>query len=162
VRSALARGVRPGFLASGDGHDGHPGLAHLGPEYPSGGLAAILCEELEGPALLDALRARRCYATSGQRAILRVALGRARMGESVAASELGAGDVLFVAYSGTDVVRDVTVVRSGVALAPMPGDGTRDVRLTGELAGLAAGEWVYVRVTQNDGHAAWSSPIWID
>jgi hypothetical protein len=162
VRSALSRGVTPGFVASGDGHDGHPGLAHLGPEYQSGGVAAILCEELDGPALLDALRARRCYATSGPRAILRVALGRARMGERIAASALGAGEVLFVSYSGTDVVRDVTIVRSGAALPPMPGDGTRDVRLTGELEGLEAGEWIYVRVTQNDGHAAWSSPIWIE
>lgn len=161
VRSALTHGVTAGFLASGDGHDGHPGLAHLGPQYPSGGVAAILSEELDGPALLEAVRARRCYATSGPRAILRVALGRARMGERIAASALGEDAVLFVSYSGTDVVREVTFVRSGVALEPMPGDGGRDVRLTGALADLASGEWVYVRVTQNDGHAAWSSPIWI-
>lgn len=162
VRSALTRGVAVGFVASGDGHDGHPGLSHLGPRYPSGGVAAILSEELDAAALLDALRARRCYGTSGPRAILRVALGRARMGERVPVDALGAQDVLFVGYWGTSVVREVTIVRSGVALDPVPGDGQRDVRLTGRLDDLKSGEWIYVRVTQDDGHAAWSSPIWID
>jgi hypothetical protein len=162
VRSALTRGIAPGFVASGDGHDGHPGLAHLGPRYPSGGVAAILCEELDGQALVDALRARRSYGTSGPRAILRVALGRARMGERVLASALGAEDVLFVGYWGTAAVRDVTVVRSGVALEALPGEGQRDLRLTGQLDDLRSGEWVYVRVTQIDRHEAWSSPIWID
>ena len=33
VRDQLARGVRFGFVGSGDSHDGHPGLAHLSPMY---------------------------------------------------------------------------------------------------------------------------------
>lgn len=162
VRSALSRGVTAAFVGSGDGHDGHPGLTHLGPQYPSGGLTAVLCEALEPAALGEALLAGRCYATSGPRAILRVALGRARMGERVAAASLTGEEVLYVGYWGTAPVRDVTIVQSGVALEPHQGDGARDVRLTGNLPGLAAGDWVYVRVTQTDGHAAWSSPIRIE
>ena len=162
VRSALSRGVTAGMVASGDGHDGHPGLTHLGPRYPCGGVTAVLCESLEAGALREALAAGRSYATSGPRALLRVALGSARMGERVAADALSGEEVLYVGYWGSDLVRDVTVVRSGVALEPYPGDGTRDVRLTGSLPDLKAGEWVYVRVTQVDGHQAWSSPIRVE
>ena len=84
------------------------------------------------------------------------------MGERVAASALTGEEVLYVGYWGTAPVRDVTVVRSGVALEPHLGDGARDVRLTGGLPDLRPGEWVYVRVTQTDGHAAWSSPIRVE
>ena len=33
-----------GFVGSGDGHDGHAGLAWKGPHYPTGGLVAVLAE----------------------------------------------------------------------------------------------------------------------
>ena len=30
-----------------------------------------------------------------------------------------------------------------------------------DLEGLRSGGWVYVRVVQEDGHAAWSSPVFL-
>ena len=83
------------------------------------------------------------------------------MGESVAAADVPGGNNLYVAYSGTAAVREVTIVRSGKALAPLRGDGARDVELTAALSDLRAGEWIYVRVVQTDDHAAWSSPIYL-
>ena len=111
--------------------------------------------------MLAALRARRSYATSGPRAILRFALGATPMGGEVTAPQADRTLPLFVAYSGTAPVRQVDVVRSGELLPPFGGDGRLDVELSGELSGLGPGEWVYVRVVQEDGHAAWSSPIFV-
>jgi hypothetical protein len=161
TRDALARGYRLGQIASGDGHDGHPGLAHLGPQYPTGGVAAILAERPTREDVLAALRARRAYGTSGPRAILRFALGPSPMGGELAAPADGAELPLYVAYAGTAAVREVQVIRSGTPLAPFPGEGRRDVQLGAQLAGLEPGEWVYVRVVQTDGHAAWSSPVFV-
>ena len=69
VRDALERGYRLGFVGSGDSHDGHPGLVHLA-SGGSGGLAGILAKARTREAVLEALRARRVYATNGPRIVL--------------------------------------------------------------------------------------------
>ena len=71
VRDVLDKGFEFGFIASGDSHDGHPGLPHLSPYYNyrfasetraaqvgTGGLAAVYTEELSRSALLSAMRER--------------------------------------------------------------------------------------------------------
>jgi hypothetical protein len=162
ARDALDRGYRLAFVGSGDGHDGHPGLTHLGSHYPTGGLAAVLCEELSREGLLAALRAGRAYATSGPRIVLRTALGGARMGASIAAAELGEAATLFVEVHGTAPIESIEVVRSGTLYAGLAGEGALDLTVSAELEALAAGEYVYVRVVQEDGGAAWSSPIFVE
>ncbi len=162
ARDALGRGYRLGFIASGDGHDGHPGLTHLGPHYPTGGLTAVLAEEHSRPGVLAALREHRAYATSGARIVLRAALGTARMGETIAAADLGEQTMLFVQVSGTSRLLGVEVVRSGAVVAGLPGDGSADFAAGAALSELEPGEYVYVRVLQEDGETAWSSPIHVD
>ena len=54
ARDALGRGYRLAFVGGGDGHDGHPGFTHLGPHYPTGGVGAVLTEELSREGLLAA------------------------------------------------------------------------------------------------------------
>ncbi len=159
VRDALERGWRYGFVASGDGHDGHPGLTHLGPHYPIGGLAAILSQDLTREGVLAALRARRTYATTGPRMILRVALGEARMGEITRAAK--AAD-LYLRFVGTAAVREAVVVRSGKSYIPVAGEAGPELELSATLEDLEAGEWIYVRVEQQDGHMAWSSPVFVE
>jgi hypothetical protein len=162
ARDALGRGYQLGFIGSGDSHDGHPGLTHLGPHYPTGGLAAVLADELTRPGLLAALRARRTYATSGPRIVLRTALGTAPMGSSVEAAELGASPMLYVEAHGTAEILGVEVVRSGELVAGLAGDGSLDFAAAATLDALAPGEHVYVRVLQVDGGTAWSSPIFVE
>jgi hypothetical protein len=76
AEDALRRGLRVGFIANGDDHTGRPGAS-----YPSGsdvhfsirgGLVGVYAEELTREALWEALWARRCYGTTGERMILRV------------------------------------------------------------------------------------------
>ncbi|MEO1084595.1 MAG: DUF3604 domain-containing protein, partial [Acidobacteriota bacterium] len=79
--AALGRGYRLGFIGSSDGHDGHPGLGHLA--SGTGGLAAILADDLSRDGVYAALRARRSYATSGVRLLLRTVYGGYQMGSDV-------------------------------------------------------------------------------
>jgi hypothetical protein len=159
AREALDRGYRLGFVGSGDGHDGHPGLSHLA--SPNGGLVAILAEELTRAGILEALRARRAYATNGPRIVLHVTLDGAPMGSSVEGGE-GPPRVLEVTVVAPDVLDRIDLVRSGSIVQTVPGTGSRELRVTETVADLESGEYLYVRVVQADGGAAWSSPFFVD
>lgn len=158
--AALGRGYRLGFVGSGDSHDGHPGLAQL--TGPSGGLAAILAEERTREAVLAALRARRVYATNGARIVLRMALGNARMGETLAAATVSEGADLFVQITGSAPLEAIDVVRRGEPPARTDLEGLAGATLHSSVEGLVSGDWLYVRVLQEDGGAAWSSPVFVE
>ncbi|MDJ0789193.1 MAG: CehA/McbA family metallohydrolase [Myxococcota bacterium] len=153
VPDALARGYRLGFVGSGDSHDGHPGLAHLG--AGTGGLAAIEVEELTREAVLEALRARRTYATSGPRILLSARLDGEAPGSVLAPIEAAE---LRIDIAGTEAIERVEVVRDGEVVAGHEGQGERVLTLSSEVGPIAAGSFVYVRVVQRGGGSAWSSP----
>lgn len=163
VRDALDRGYRLGFIGSGDRHDGHPGAYQVNPQM--GGLAAILSESLTREGVLEALRARRVYASNGPRMLLRTALGPHRMGESVSVAKDGRdgrlSDRLFVQVVAETALERVDLVRSGQLLDSAPIDGEREAVLDREIEDLAPGEYLYVRAIQQDGGAVWSSPIFV-
>ncbi|MGH9464989.1 MAG: CehA/McbA family metallohydrolase, partial [Thermoanaerobaculia bacterium] len=155
VRDVLDRGYVLGFIGSGDSHDGHPGLAGLA--APSGGLAALWATELTREGVLEALRARRVYATNGPRILLQVALDGEPDGATVAPRAAGALEVLVVA---PEILERLDVVRTGELIDSASLD-SRVHRLRWTLHDLAAGEAVYVRAVQRDGGAAWSSPFFV-
>ncbi len=157
VRDALGRGYRLGFVGSGDGHDGHPGLSHLA--TGQGGLAAIFTEELTREGVLSALRARRCYATNGPRIVLWTELEGAPMGAQLAAGTAG---VLRARVVGTAPLERVDLVRGGRVADSVPGEGRSDLALSLEIPAGDGGDWLYLRVVQVDGGAAWSSPYFFD
>jgi Protein of unknown function (DUF3604) len=159
VRDALGRGYRFGFIGSGDSHDGHPGLVHLA--GPSGGLAAIFAEEKTRSSVLDALKARRTYATNGPRIWLRTWLDDTEMGSDLAASAEGAARALRFVVAAEAPVERVDVVRSGDVVSTVAGSGRRELSETLTLEALREGEYVYVRVVQENGGAAWSSPVYV-
>ena len=83
LEDALRLGYRVGVVAGSDGHKGRPGASHPGAgEFGAyGGLACLLCEELTREAVFDAVRARRCYATSlGQRIHVELEVNGLQMG----------------------------------------------------------------------------------
>ncbi|RIL00870.1 MAG: hypothetical protein DCC71_18355 [Proteobacteria bacterium] len=167
VRDQLAKHYVFGFVGSGDGHDGHPGLAHLGSPY-GGGLAGIIAESRTREAVLEALRARRTFATNGPRMLLRVSLGGRRMGEAASLADLAAAaaahaDVeLVVQVVGTAPIAKVDVVHNRSVAQSYDAEGRREVMVRWAVPPLDTGDFVYVRAVQQDGGAAWSSPWFIE
>jgi hypothetical protein len=159
ARDALDRGYRLGFVGSGDGHDGHPGLAHLA--SPNGGLVAILADVLTREAVLEALRTRRVYATNGPRILLHATLDGASMGAALDADG-GRSRSLEVLAVAPGALERIDLVRSGRVVRTFAATGEREMRLEEPIAGLEVGEYLYVRVVQVDGGAAWSSPFFVD
>lgn len=159
VRDGLAKGLQFGFIGSGDGHDGHPGLAHLG--SPNGGLAAIFSEEVSREGVLEALRSRRVYATNGPRIWLRLWLDDNPMG-SVLASVSSEIQQLKFAAATTAPVERIDFIRSGEVVETLPGEGARELSDERSIPRLQPGDYIYIRILQEDGGTAWSSPIFME
>lgn len=166
VRDALDRGYRLGFVGSSDSHDGHPGLAHLA--SPTSGLAAILAEEPTREAVHKALTLRRVYATNGPRIVLRVSLGGHPMGSLIPVGEAASDETGIPGIpAGTLVVQAIApgeishadVIRSGELFHGVDCGGETRCSFGLETADLRPGEYLYVRIIQRDGGAAWSSPF---
>ncbi len=156
ARDALERGYRMGFIGSGDTHDGHPGLAYLANR--SGGLAAVIGAGLERSELKRALQERRTYATNGPRILLFTTIDGQPMGSLVAPAPQAE---LSVFVLGQGPLQAVDLIRTGRSIERLPGDGALDLQATIPLQELKEGEAFYVRVLQEDGGAAWSSPFFV-
>ena len=163
VRNALDAGYVLGFIGSGDSHDGHPGLPQLAAGRGLGGLAAILSEELSRDGVLEALRARRSYATNGSRIFLDVKMDGQPMGHAFPAAKAGANSQqqLEIEVHGTGPIERIDLIRSG-ATASLDAEGRTDWTLERSIPLLMPGEYHYVRVVQKDGGAAWSSPFFVE
>lgn len=162
VRDALARGYQLGFLGSTDGHDGHPGLAHWA--GPCGGLTAILTDDLTREGVRDALRARKTYATSGPRMYIEFSLGANGMGSVVAAPEQGKKPLPYRArvIAGSPL-ESVELIKNGeVWIRQVADELTFHSTVVDSDETRRSGDWVYLRVTQADGHIGLTSPIWTE
>ena len=118
VDDALQLGHRVGICANSDGHKCQPGASYPGPgEFGSlGGLTCVLANELNRERVLEALKARHFYATTGNRSLVDVNLvtgdGRsAMMGDIIDRGE-GVPE-LFVRVVGTNSIDNVEV-RNGL------------------------------------------------
>lgn len=72
IHDAFEQGYRVGILSNSDGHKGRPGASHPGAsKFGSyGGLSCLLAKELTRDGVMDALRQRHHYGTTGCRMLL--------------------------------------------------------------------------------------------
>lgn len=80
---AFRQNYRVGIVANSDGHKGRPGASYPGASLfgAYGGLTCMLARELTRDALLDAMRRRHHYATTGSRVVLQTRATFARPAE---------------------------------------------------------------------------------
>jgi hypothetical protein len=115
---ALEAGYVVGVICNSDGHKGRPGAEGPGAgEFGiAGGLTCVLAPELTRQAVFDALRARRCYGTSGPRIDLQVEMDGAPIGSIlpwrkialIHATVLGTGPLESLClYQGREVIHQV-------------------------------------------------------
>lgn len=102
----LERGLRFGFIAGTDHHAGYPG-------HYRHGRTALYAESLTREALWRALRARRCYAVTGDRIALAFHVEDAWMGEEVRVA--GRRRVRFEVRA-CDAIDKVEVIKNGRAV----------------------------------------------
>lgn len=159
VQSALARGYRLGLIGSGDTHDGHPGLGSPGARA---GLAGVYATELTRAAIFKALRARRVYATTGCRAILRFRLGNTPMGSVVRLDDPNARHEFWVSVLGDAPIAAIALVKNNQVVATHSGEGLLESWQWRDPTTAKDGDFYYVRIVQADGEWIWSSPIFVE
>ena len=99
LREAIERGYKVGFVAGSDDHKGRPGASYPGSSSFGvyGGLTCVLARTLTREGIWEAIKARRCYATSGQRIALSVQADGHPMGSEFSVS--GAPRIRAVSYT---------------------------------------------------------------
>lgn len=167
IPNSLREGYRLAFIGSSDTHRVVPGVG--------GSLMGIWAEELTREAIFEALWARRCFATNGERLVLDIRVNGARMGAEVAVRDCVS---VTCRIQSPRVIEQVTLFRDGEATMqnsvwrrkaslvfedrPVPGEHFYYVGV--ELKPLPrkpmrphSGN---LQVAQGD--LAWSSPIWVE
>jgi hypothetical protein len=69
--------------------------------------------------------------------------------------------LLYVRAIACAPIATIELVRSGKIVESLPGEEHWDVEAAFQPEDLAAGEYLYVRIVQEDGGAAWSSPFFV-
>jgi len=103
---------------------------------------------------------RRTYATTGARIVLEFSVGSAPMGSVIKEWPGGAASFHARIEGTTDIAR-AEVVRNGVVVETRRGRGRSLEFEWARDAQPGMGQHFHLRVTQVDGHMAWSSPIWL-
>jgi len=162
VQSVLAKGHRLGIICGTDNHAAQPG---------NGFICAVYSEQLTREAVFDALRARRCYGTTGVRMIIGFEINGHLMGEEFSMPKDDAR-VIRARAVGTTVIEKVEIIRNNMEVFEKTGgelstefefedNEPLDSVLVEDTEARPPFSFYYLRVTQRDGNLGWSSPIWI-
>jgi hypothetical protein len=166
----LQKGVKLGFTGGGDCHQGHCGFVS---EDPDGhvaipkhlaaylqfrcGMTAAALPDLDRSSLIQALRNRKTYATTGARILLDFTATGLPMGAIGTATEMEC----HIAVHAVEPVRLMQIIKDGRVV------WSRDFNDLDVLIDWRDPEppkeehYYYLHVVQADGHMAWSSPIWV-
>ena len=119
LRESISRGYHVGVVAGSDGHKGRPGSSYPGASAFGvyGGLTCILASDLTRSAIGEALIARRCYATSGQRIIVRASCENRPIGSQFRLDRPPAFDLEIV---GTEELEQIELWRGNELLRSWP------------------------------------------
>lgn len=177
IQKALLNNRRFGFVAGGlDDRGIYADLYNDGQcQYPPG-MTAIIASEHSRTALFEALYNRSCYATTGERIILGLYLAGSPMGSELSTKDkhgLKVNRHLSGYAAGTARIVKLEIIRNGKTIKTFESDDYKinftydDMMPLDKIAHDAKDKkppfvYYYIRVTQEDGHMAWSSPIWVD
>jgi len=158
VLNVLKSGVRVGLVAGSDTHSARPGGSAREPLKYWGGLAAVWAESLTRRSLFEALWARRTYALTGARIVLEFSVNGSPMGAEIPpASE---AEIVVEAHAPRDLAK-VEILRNGEVLhTTSPGKPECRVELL-DRPDASATTFYHCRITQDDGHLAVCSPVWV-
>lgn len=159
VQDALAKGYTLGLIAGGDTHNGHPGMGD--PSARTGGVTAFYAEKPSREALWDALKKRRVYGTTGERIIIDFKINGHWMGEIVQDGPNVKREI-YLKVIAADKLKKVEVIKNNQTLKSWEGLGTSCEYIIIDDNCETKRDYYYLRVVQENGQMAWSSPIWLE
>ncbi len=161
VTEALNRGYKFGFVGASDNHHGRPGKhMYFWKEYGQPGdigMTGVRLHALNREEIFDALDRRFNYATTGARILMDFSVDDMPMGTEYISNNPTSSFQARV--YGSDSIIAVEIIKNGspyMSFHPQQWETSFQVDLTD----TAASNYYYLKVTQADGHVAWSSPVW--
>lgn len=151
---ALRAGFRLGLVGVSDDHHSERDPPLLGT-----GLTGCPAESLTRENLLAALRARRCWATSGERIVLDLDVEGTPTGGELETT-LGSHVSVRVQVQATAAPAEIELLRNGDVIERRRCRDT-SCTLDAEVTVVDPHTFLYARVTQAGGARAWSSPVWV-
>ncbi|MBI2301816.1 MAG: hypothetical protein HYU66_23170 [Armatimonadetes bacterium] len=148
IQDAWAKGIRIGVIASPD-HGGGKGKA------------GVLVDRLTREAVLDACRARHTWGSTAAKIAVAMTVDGHLMGDIVRQPQVGPVRVKVV-VSAVSPVAVTRIIRNNQVVYSFGGPGPELSFEYLDNAPLNADSYYYVRVEQQDGELAWSSPVWLD
>ena len=146
---AWEKGYRLGVQASSDHVSTHSSYA------------MVLSDDYSRRGLVNAMRQRHTYAATSNIILdyrLKTSVGEWIQGDEFSSAEIPTATVVI---RGTGAIKEAVVVRDNTYVHTLAGEG-ESMEFEFREQELAAGEhYYYVRVEQEDGNVAWSSPIWV-
>jgi hypothetical protein len=163
VIDLLQKGFRAGFIATSDTRlttPGNPrGFAYDDHRFPAG-LTAVLAKELTREAVLEALRERRCYATTGLRYLLEFTVDGRTMGTRIDVPRGHRAKVYGSLGSTTNWKRvDIIGPKGPVATLVPEGEETDVVEIAHDTDPITEPTYFYLRGIDEFGGMAWASPV---
>lgn len=177
IQKALLRNCRFGFVAGGlDDRGAYADFYEGDQEQYSPGLTAIIATEHSRSSIAEALYNRSCYATTGERIIIGLYLAGSPMGSEVTTATkpgLRVNRHLSGYVAGTGPIKSIEIIRNGKVLKTFTTDEYWFDFVFDDMTPIEKNAiigkdkgtpfiYYYLKVTQEDGHMAWSSPIWVD
>lgn len=177
IQKALQQNLRFGFVAGGlDDRGIFSSFYENEQKQYTSGLTGIICAKYTRENMFEALQNRSCYATTGARIILGFYIAGQRMGSELStAKKIGLHVNRHISgyVAGTTKLKLVEIIRNGKVLHTIKPEDQYHIdyyyddmeefsKTTLDVKGSAPFAYYYLRVTQEDGHMAWSSPIWVD
>ena len=177
IRAALNKGHRFGFVAGGLDDRGVFSEFYTSEQIQyTPGLTAVVGSAQTRDGLIQSLKDRSCYATTGARMIIGLEIAGLPMGCVI--STRAKPGLVYNRYIkgfviGTDKVSKIEIIRNGKLLKTLEhnqeqvefelndSDFLEDLTLKSEVDGSNF-VYYYMRAIQSDGQMAWSSPIWIE
>ena len=173
LQDALANGYRPAVIGASDAHIsalGHPmgvlmafgrffkgEVNYRDAGFGSGPIAAVWAERCERESIWKGLKSRRTFATTGARIILNVKVNGHRIGSEIEAIDFAE---IHIEAHGTAPVQRVDLIRNDRCLKSWFPNAL-DIDLTFRDKNLLQQGVYYIRLRQQDGEYAWSTPIWV-
>jgi hypothetical protein len=164
IHGVLDRGRKLGFIGCSDGHRRTAGTG--------GGLTGIYAEELTRPAILDALRQHRCFATDGSRIAVQLWASDVFMGGS---GRTDASPEICWKAQLTGQPATVKLLRDGMEITSWQADSLESSGRYTDADAAPGPHYYYLWVEQSMGWRshlsnvapawgprAWSSPVWLE
>ena len=156
VQSAYAKGLHFGVIGTSDNHDSHPGR-NVATGYP-GGLVAFYAKELTREAIWDAFWNYRVYATSFDRIYVEFTVNGQIMGSNL---ETAAQSLIEYYVVGAEDDLEVFLIRNNTVIRK-DSSSTGYLQVSYKDDTPVGNNFYYIRVVQNNGERAWSTPVWVE